>query len=420
MEKSRKVNVTLDRIERARERERLFWTTSPVWETATQEVAAAGHHSDTAGIFNSSMISSVILLRADRSITGLRVVCVGQTRTVSHLLLALRQSMVIFLCLSSESVVGTPLSRATGSDGSAVSPNQVPCHSDTDMKTHRILKSASQSGWYAVGWRHETADRTTVGSRWPSSGIRCGWVTSLLVAIHFSGRFNVRFCPIKMTNQPEEGVWLGLFEMGDENLSSDTLTPVQNYYYAFNWGFYKTSRRVPKSLATIHLHRRIRSILKGIAMRAKAIWWWLAEDDTQTPAQHKHQYNAELKKKKKITLRSLEWKRWVEAGLFTPRPKSSMEEADVIMAAVRDDESDAHKSQEETRPRRNAGVTGMRDTLSSDIHLLFIVAPFTIRHEKRMGTILSARSKKPLRSTGCSHTVSKPLPELFNSAETIR
>lgn len=95
-EKSKKVNVTLDRIEWARERY-LFWISSPVWETATQDVAAAGHHSDTPAIFNSSMISSVILLRADRSITGLSVVYIGQTRTVSHLLLALRQSMVIFL-----------------------------------------------------------------------------------------------------------------------------------------------------------------------------------------------------------------------------------------------------------------------------------------------------------------------------------
>lgn len=146
-EKSKKVNVTPDRIEWARERY-LFWISSPVWETATQDVAAAGHHSDTPVIFNSSMISSVILLRADRSITGLCVVGIGQTRTVSHLLLALRQSMVIFLrfVFFSESVGGTPVSRAVGSDGSAVSLNQVPCHSDIDMKTHQLLKSASQSG----------------------------------------------------------------------------------------------------------------------------------------------------------------------------------------------------------------------------------------------------------------------------------
>lgn len=51
---------------------------------------------------------------------------------------------------------------------------------------------------------------------------------------------------------------MGLFEMSDENLSSDTSTSVQ--YSTFNWGFYKISRHVPKSLATLNLHLCVRSI----------------------------------------------------------------------------------------------------------------------------------------------------------------
>lgn len=51
---------------------------------------------------------------------------------------------------------------------------------------------------------------------------------------------------------------MGLFEMSDENLSSDTSTSVQ--YSTFNWGFYKISRHVPKSLATLNLHPCVRSI----------------------------------------------------------------------------------------------------------------------------------------------------------------